>query len=187
MDGCQIYEVTMDSCGCDQVEPLEIQLLRSRYFPATIDNPWTVATFECLDLFVTLSSESKLTVYQYCQAMERRTDNSGLRTLPVCCFSGHRLIWLGQDRQKEFCWMVHEWCHLLMLKRAGIADQLQPINELPDGSCALLCPCCPNPGINLPEGWNTEPEEKRSVIWTFLVNHLPIVKVDIPTISEHGL
>ena len=74
MDGRQIHEVMMDSCGCDRVEPLEIQLLRSRYSPATIDNPRTVATFECLDLFVTLSSESKLTVYQYCQAMERWTD-----------------------------------------------------------------------------------------------------------------
>ena len=60
--------------------------------------------------------------------------------------------------------MVREWHHLLMLKQAGIAHQLQPINELPDGSCALLCLCCLNPGINLLEGWNTEPEEKRSVI-----------------------
>lgn len=90
MDGHQIHEVTMDYCGCDRVEPSEVQLLRSRYFPATIDEPRTVATFDCLDLFVTLSHESKITVYQYCQAMERRTDNTGLRILPVCCL----VIWI---------------------------------------------------------------------------------------------
>jgi hypothetical protein len=32
-----------------------------------------------------------------------------------------------------------------------------PENEsIPDGSMAIFCPACPQPGINLPEDWKTK-------------------------------
>jgi hypothetical protein len=31
----------------------------------------------------------------------------------------------------------------------------QPEEKILDGSMAIFCPACPQPGINLPEDWNT--------------------------------
>lgn len=35
-----------------------------------------------------------------------------------------------------------------------------------EGECGLLCPACPQPGINLPDQWESAAPEKRS-------DHLP--------------
>jgi hypothetical protein len=35
----------------------------------------------------------------------------------------------------------------------GLGHQLD--ENIPDGSMAIFCPACPQPGINLPEDWNT--------------------------------
>ena len=58
--------------------------------------------------------------------------------------------------------MIREWRHLKMLKRSGcgyIKDEVEAQNH----SCALLCPACPLPGINLPPNWEDAPKEKRFV------------------------
>ena len=36
--------------------------------------------------------------------------------------------------------------------------------ETQSHSCALLCPACPQPGINLPPNWENAPKEKKVVI-----------------------
>jgi hypothetical protein len=57
--------------------------------------------------------------------------------------------------------MVREWRHLKMLKRSGRGHDPAGISSTKAGQCAVLCPACPQPGINLPEGWAHAPEEKR--------------------------
>lgn len=60
--------------------------------------------------------------------------------------------------------MVHEWRHLKMLKRAGRGhDPERDCSQTREGECALLCPACPHPGINMPEGWEDEPAETKYV------------------------
>ena len=56
--------------------------------------------------------------------------------------------------------MIREWRHLNMLKRSGYGH-LQDEGETQSHSCALLCPACPHPGINLPPNWEITPKEKR--------------------------
>ncbi|KAF7288145.1 hypothetical protein HMN09_01423700 [Mycena chlorophos] len=41
-------------------------------------------------------------------------------------------------------------------------------NATRPGECALLCPACPHPGINLPENWADYPEEKQFLFALFL-------------------
>jgi hypothetical protein len=56
--------------------------------------------------------------------------------------------------------MIREWRHLKMLKRSGyghLKDEVETQNH----SCALLCPACPHPGINLPPNWENALKEKR--------------------------
>lgn len=58
--------------------------------------------------------------------------------------------------------MVHEWRHLKLLKRAGRGhDPERTCAQTREGECALLCPACPHPGINMPEGWQDEPAETK--------------------------
>ena len=56
--------------------------------------------------------------------------------------------------------MIREWRHLKMLKRSGYGH-LKDEDERQSHSCALLCPACPHPEINLPPNWENPPKEKR--------------------------
>ena len=56
--------------------------------------------------------------------------------------------------------MIHEWRHLKMLIRSGYAHLKDEV-ETQSHSCALLCPACPHPEINLPPNWENTPKEKR--------------------------
>jgi hypothetical protein len=78
-----IYEVAIDYCGCQQSIPKTIQLLRARLFPSTVIDPKTAATFQVLDTFQMLSFTSKVSAYEFYQALARRTDNTGASTPPV--------------------------------------------------------------------------------------------------------
>ncbi|KAF6749650.1 hypothetical protein DFP72DRAFT_818655, partial [Ephemerocybe angulata] len=69
-----------------------------------------------------------------------------------------------QDRYPSFLRMVHEWRHLRLLKRMKRGhDPIRSASETKEGECALLCPPCPHPKINMPEGWEDEPEETRYI------------------------
>ena len=56
--------------------------------------------------------------------------------------------------------MIRQWRHLKMLKRSGYGH-LEDEVEKQSHSCALLCPACPHPGINLPPNLENTPKEKR--------------------------
>ena len=48
-----------------------------------------------------------------------------------------------------------------MLKRAGRGHDFGGVAATAEGECAILCPACPHPGINLPDGWENGPEGQR--------------------------
>ena len=78
-----IHEVAVDYCGCQQLLPKTIQLLRARLFPSTVIDPKTAATFHVLEAFQMLSFTSKVSAYEFYQALARRTDNTGTSPPPV--------------------------------------------------------------------------------------------------------
>jgi hypothetical protein len=49
--------------------------------------------------------------------------------------------------------MAREWRHLKMLKRAGRGHDPAGVAATREGECAIICPACPQPGINLPPDW----------------------------------
>jgi hypothetical protein len=57
--------------------------------------------------------------------------------------------------------MMREWRFLKMMKRAGRGHDPAGIAATKPGECAVLCPACPQPGINLPEDWKYAPLSKR--------------------------
>jgi hypothetical protein len=48
-----------------------------------------------------------------------------------------------------------------MLKRGGRGHDPEGVASTKPGALALLCPACPQPGMNLPPNWQDYPEEKQ--------------------------
>ncbi|KAF8065132.1 hypothetical protein FPV67DRAFT_1419442 [Lyophyllum atratum] len=154
VDSYGIHEVGLDFCKCEQAIDDPLQLLRARLYPSTATQPQTATTFNCLKHFQLLSFESKCSAYEFFGAISRETDNTGL--------------YVPRDRYDEFMWMVRQWRHLKMLKRAAIGNEPDGIIATRPGQCAVSCPACPQPGINLPPNWEMAPEDKKYLYALFI-------------------
>lgn len=157
-----IHQISVDFCNCDKAEPHRIQLLRLRLFPSTTNDPKTAATFDLLKTFQMLSFMSKVSVYEFYQTLSRLTNNVGVP--PPVCPDPFKLCpetnsGPTKNRYPALLRMIHEWRHIRMLKRAGRGHDGIGATKL--GECAVLCPACPHPGINLPKKWETAPAHSR--------------------------
>ncbi|KAJ6536254.1 hypothetical protein B0H19DRAFT_1317890 [Mycena capillaripes] len=147
-----IDQVGLDYCDCGSAKPKPIQLLRARLYPATGTNPRSAATFKALRHFDHLSLESKCSAYEFYNSLSHETNNTGIEP--------------SRERYEEFLRMTRQWQHIQLIKRAGrghdpAEDRLKATKP---GECALLCPACPQPGKNLPDGWEKVPSEKATCV-----------------------
>jgi len=142
-----IHHIGLDFCDCLQPMPRNIQLLRARLFPSTTIYPKTAATFALLEFFQLLSFMSKVSGFEFYQTLVRRTDNMGTKKLPDC--------------YPAFLRMVREWWHIRMLKHAGRGHDPARVKATRQGECAVVCPACLLPGINLLPNWKDAPESRQ--------------------------
>ncbi|KAJ7848834.1 hypothetical protein B0H14DRAFT_2356572 [Mycena olivaceomarginata] len=143
-----IHRVNVDFCACDEGTREEhyIQLLRAGWYPATDDKPQTAATFLVLDKFHLQTLQAKTTAYDFYAVLERLTNNVGVKP---------------PDRYQVFLRMARQYRHLLMLKRAGRGHDTAGVFGTGAGELAVQCPVCPDPKVNLPDGWeNAAPEDQ---------------------------
>ncbi|KAF9513214.1 hypothetical protein BS47DRAFT_1296509, partial [Hydnum rufescens UP504] len=138
-----IHRVVIIFCGCGAAIHPQHQLLRRGWYPATIHQPSTCVTFIVLNHFHLQTLQSKLSAMHFVTAIERETDNMGLVSV--------------KDRYISFLQMIHEWRHLMMLKRAGHGHDGSGVKGTRAGELAILCPACPHPGINMPSDWESCP------------------------------
>jgi hypothetical protein len=141
-----IHNVAIDFCRCDSSLQADhyIQLLRAGWYPASDERPKTAATFAVLDKFHLHTLQAKTTVYDFYAVLERLTDNTGEKP---------------PSRYQIFLRMARQYRHLLMLKRAGRGHDPSSVMGTGAGELAVECPVCPNPKVNLPEGWDKAPPE----------------------------
>jgi len=59
-----------------------------------------------------------------------------------------------QNLYPAFLNMARQFGHLKMLKRAGRGNSETGAAGTKEGELALLCPACPQPGINIPNVWD---------------------------------
>jgi hypothetical protein len=160
-----IHAIGLDFCNCESSLPHLIQLLRMRWFPSTVRNPKTAATFQLLEHFHILTFESKASVFEVYHSLARRTDNTGInppKVVDLIHFEQPETHGLpAQDRYSALLRMVQEWRHLKMLKRSGRGHDPAGVSSTRAGQCTVLCPACPQPGINLPADWAQAPEDKQ--------------------------
>ena len=57
--------------------------------------------------------------------------------------------------------MVREWRHVRLLKRMGRGHAESGVKGTREGECAVLCPACPIPGVNLPSDWKDRPDSEQ--------------------------
>ncbi|KAJ7875574.1 hypothetical protein B0H14DRAFT_2568720 [Mycena olivaceomarginata] len=140
-----LHDVAVNFCGCgdENLRPSRRQqVLRRSWYPATHKEPQTCTTFRALEMFHIMTLQGKVTTYDFYSGLEKLTDNTGLIKV--------------KDRYKAFMRSMRQWRHLVMLKRGGRGnDGDRLVAETRPGELAVVCPACPQPGVNLPAGWES--------------------------------
>ncbi|KAJ7446784.1 hypothetical protein FB451DRAFT_1343526 [Mycena latifolia] len=151
-----------------------IDLLRVCWWPATVLNPSMCATFGVIRLFHNVNSLGKVSGFHFLRSLELLTNNDGLEPPP--------------NRRRAFMFIVRQYHMMLMMKRAGRAYTDSGVGGTEQGELALPCRACPQPGKNLPEGWDkinwdAMPEDLRYKYFLFLAQdcNFRLINRDIST------
>ena len=142
VDVTGIHEMRVRFCRCRSLEahPLQTQLMHMGMYASSSKRTRTVFTFRVLHHFDITNLEAKTTAWQYYSILQRLTSNVFTDTVA--------------DRYRELMRALRQWRDLSSRRRAG--EPLEPGIEVKPGDLALFCPACPQPGINLPKGWEND-------------------------------
>ncbi|KAJ7164597.1 hypothetical protein C8R43DRAFT_1122474 [Mycena crocata] len=141
VDTTGIHSVHFHYCACARrLRSNELQqLMRCGWYPASVTDPGTCATFNILDLFRLLNVTGNMNVHDFIQALERRTDGlapSGMKWMPV-----------------RVPLAIHQNTFLDRIRRAGRAHDEEGVEATALGEVIPLCWACPQEFRNLPPDW----------------------------------
>ncbi|KAI0054763.1 hypothetical protein BV25DRAFT_1816572 [Artomyces pyxidatus] len=137
-------DATVVFCECvdahgKRLIPEPIQLIHYGLFPASWEQPKSAFSIRLLRAFHLLALQSQTTARDFAIYLKRLTDNIVPSEAP--------------DRYRELSTANREFVFLRAVRRAG----LEPKRGLPAGSLAVLCPACPQIGINMAPDWRDRP------------------------------
>jgi hypothetical protein len=144
-------------CVCPDGGDTCTQLLRSGLFPATFKQIETLFTVSVLEDFLTDNLECKTTAQQYYSKLQIITNKMFPNNVPVCLSSipTPRSNHILQNRYKQLLRVSRQWQDLKNRMESGLGHNKEG-EAIPDGSMAVFCPACPQPGINLLKDWKTK-------------------------------
>ena len=96
IDTSGVHQLHISWCQCENAAEPHIQLLRSRFFPASIKRPSTAFTFSLLDYFHIDSVECKTSALSFFSKLRRLTNSSNPHSVPVCLKMFCGLCWADQ-------------------------------------------------------------------------------------------
>ncbi|KAJ7035417.1 hypothetical protein C8F04DRAFT_955058, partial [Mycena alexandri] len=146
VDTSGIHDVKFQYCGCSvgrQMSNIGL-LMRNGWYPASLTDPSTCATFKVLDLFRLLNVIGNVNAHDFMTALERLTDalaSTGIRWLAV------------SDPYKAFSRMARQFAFLQRARRAGRAHDAAKLAATKRGEMMVICWACPYDGRNLPPDW----------------------------------
>ena len=146
-----IHHLIVHYCCCDRPTPNYIQLLCVHWFPAMTEHPSTVFAFNILDFFHKLQNQSKCNPYNFYHTIIQCMDTTGLNPKIVwhfLCTSHFSYSLIPQHCYNKITLVLCLWSHLQLLKWGGAVHYSPTAESLPDGSMAIACPACPQPGKN---------------------------------------
>ncbi|KAI9430770.1 hypothetical protein BJY52DRAFT_1133495 [Lactarius psammicola] len=154
IDCSGVFEMEVLFCACSDAYSKDEQLLRAGLFPSTFKQIENIFTFAVLDNFLTDNLECKTTAQQY---------YSKLQSMTSAMFPDHVPNWY-----KQLLRASRQWRDLKNRMQTGLGYQAE--QETPqDGSMAIFCPACPQPGINLPDDWKVKYPQDH-LIRTFIMD-----------------
>ncbi|KAH8976968.1 hypothetical protein EDB86DRAFT_2819419 [Lactarius hatsudake] len=161
VDRSGIFEMEAVFCVCSETDNQDEQLLQSGLFPATFKQIRTLFTFSVLDDFLNDNLECKTTAQQYYSKLQSLTS----RMFPS----------LVPNMYKQLLRTSRQWRDIKSRMEQGLGHQSE--DTAPDGSLAIFCLACLQPGINLPNDWKTRyelyvpaPNDVNELIRTFIMD-----------------
>ncbi|KAL1740807.1 hypothetical protein HDZ31DRAFT_46736 [Schizophyllum fasciatum] len=136
-----ICRLKIQYCACSRGERATHvqQLLREGWYPATITEPATCATFATLDHFALLTTVATTNVRDFISSLQ--LSGNALHLIPLAeCY-------------RAFGVMSRQWSFLHRMMRAGRGHDERGIAGTKPGEAAVPCWACPHDGVNMPAGW----------------------------------
>ncbi|KAH8985052.1 hypothetical protein EDB86DRAFT_2810433 [Lactarius hatsudake] len=133
-----VFEMEVLFCVCPNAGTNDEQLLQAGIFPSTFRHIETAFTFSVLDDFLANNLECKTTAQQYYSKLQSITNRMFPDNVP--------------NLYKQLLRASRQWHDLKNRIQSGLGHQPDGDSTI-DGSMAIFCPACPQPGINLPENW----------------------------------
>ncbi|KAH9009792.1 hypothetical protein EDB85DRAFT_2162272 [Lactarius pseudohatsudake] len=151
-----VFDMDVLFCICPNAGANDEQLLQAGLFPSTFKRIETAFTFSVLDDFLADNLECKTTAQQYYSKLQSITNQMFPHHVP--------------NLYKQLLRASHQWRDLQNRIQSGLGHQHNR-NSANDGSMAIFCPACPQPGINLPDDWKTRyHDQPNQLIRTFIMD-----------------
>ena len=138
-----IHHLPLVTCNFCRSGGLQADLVYCQFIPTSFSRYRTLFTVMVLDDFRLTNLECKASAYQYFEKLRRLTSPMAPATAP--------------HLYQELIRMSRAWRWMKKLKWAGYGHGNDNLNEPKPGELANLCPACPQVGINLPAGWEEDP------------------------------
>ncbi|KAF9490610.1 hypothetical protein BDN71DRAFT_1592744 [Pleurotus eryngii] len=141
-----LHSLPYIQCGCGGPQERIAGAVRMRLMPASFTIFKTMFTFDVLEDFRLANLECKTSAYQYYQLLSRKTEPLApqvvveryveLWRLSRCWRWPKKLKWGGQNKTRE--------------------SDGNTIGEVRTAELTPFCPCCLQPGVNLPDNWKED-------------------------------
>ncbi|KAH8087120.1 hypothetical protein BXZ70DRAFT_1011599 [Cristinia sonorae] len=142
-----IHYVRARFCVCSDAPPSDIQVLSAGLYPSTQIKVETVFSQAVLNEFLLAKLECHVTANSFYSMLRRQTSPAFPDILP--------------DRYRELLRCSRQWSWLKLQKWSGAAfDDAEGQSPAP-GGLVSFCAACPQPGKNLPQEWQREPDQWR--------------------------
>jgi hypothetical protein len=139
-----IHHIGVVYCTCRGMDNTHSDLMAAGFVPTSFTRYRTFFTHAVLDDFRLSNLECKASAYQYFQKLRRQTSPMSPDSVP--------------NLYHELRRMSRLWRWMKKLKWAGLAHRPDFTIDPEPGELSNFCPACPQPGINIPENWMSEPE-----------------------------
>jgi CxC2 like cysteine cluster associated with KDZ transposases len=139
-----IHHIGVVYCTCRGIDNTHSDLMALGFVPTSFTRYRTFFTHAVLDDFRISNLECKASAYQYFQKLRRQTSPMSPDSVP--------------NLYHELRRMSRLWRWMKKLKWAGLAHRPDFTIDPEPGELSNFCPACPQPGINIPKNWDSEPE-----------------------------
>ncbi|KLO06717.1 hypothetical protein SCHPADRAFT_837667 [Schizopora paradoxa] len=137
VDKSGVWTFPVSYCNCITRKSRVEQILDMGLYPGSFKTPKTAFSMELLDYFYFDLMECHTPASNFFSKLRRLTNNVDPKSVT--------------DRYRELMVAARQWNDLQAMKWAGVC--LDPASSPGNGRLALFCAPCPQPGVNLPDGW----------------------------------